>query len=206
MKGLLIVDVQNDFCCGGSLEVKDAADIIPVINSLVDSFNRSGDLVVATKDWHPANHGSFASNSGGNIGELGELNGLIQVWWPDHCVEYTRGAELHSELKTINNTVNKGCDPGVDSYSGFFDNGRLNKTELDDILKSNDIEELYVVGLATDYCVKFTVLDALSLGYRVNLILDGCRGVNLSPEDSTNAIEEMKDRGANIISHISKVL
>ena len=206
MRGLLIVDVQNDFCCGGSLEVKGAADIIPVINSLVDSFNRSSDLVVATKDWHPSNHGSFASNSGKNIGELGELNGLVQVWWPDHCIEYTRGAELHSELITINNTVNKGCNPEIDSYSGFFDNGRLNKTELDDILKSNNIEELYVVGLATDYCVKFTVLDALDLGYKVNLILDGCRGVNLSPKDSSNAIEEMKDRGANIISDILKVI
>lgn len=206
MRGLLVVDVQNDFCCGGSLEVKGADDIIPVINTLVDSFNESGDLIVATKDWHPANHRSFASNSGGNIGEVGELNGLVQVWWPDHCIENTSGSKLHPELKPITNTVNKGCDPEIDSYSGFFDNGKLKKTELDSILKSNNIEELYVVGLATDYCVKFTVLDALDLGYKVNLILEGCRGVNLSPKDSSDAIEEMKSRGANIISDVSKVL
>lgn len=206
MRGLLIVDVQNDFCCGGSLEVKGAADIIPVINSLIDSFNTSGNLVVATKDWHPNNHGSFASNSGGNVGEIGELNGLVQIWWPNHCIENTIGSELHPDLKTINNIVKKGCDSKIDSYSGFFDNGKLQKTELENILKSNNIKELYIVGLATDYCVKFTVLDALDLGYKVNLILDGCRGVDLSPEDSINAIKEMKSRGANIISNILKVL
>lgn len=206
MRGLLIVDVQNDFCSGGSLEVKGADDIIPVINRLIDSFNEDGDFIVATKDWHPANHGSFAGNSGGNIGEVGELNGLVQVWWPDHCVEDTKGSELHPDLEVITNTVNKGCDPEIDSYSGFFDNGKLKKTALDGILKSNDIDELYIVGLATDYCVKFTVLDAIELGYKVNLILGGCRGVNLSPEDSSNAIEEMRSRGANIVSDISEVL
>lgn len=206
MKGLLIVDVQNDFCEGGSLEVKDANQIIPVVNKLIDTFNNNEDFIVATMDCHPVGHKSFASSSGGNIGEIGELNGLAQVWWPDHCVEDSHGCQFHPELKTVANTIKKGCDLGIDSYSAFFDNGRLKKTDLDDMLKANNIDELYVVGLATDYCVKFTVLDALDLGYKVKLILDGCRGVNLSPEDTKKAVEEMKDRGADIVTDISVVL
>ena len=199
MNCLLIIDVQNDFCEGGNLAVKDSSEIIPVVNNLIDKFNKSNDLIVATKDWHPADHKSFASVSNTKVGEVGILNGLPQVWWPDHCIENTKGSEFHPELLPIKNIVYKGNDKEVDSYSGFFDNNKVHKTELDDILKKYNIDTLYVVGLATDYCVKFTVLDALSLGYKVYLVKDGCRGVNINPDDSEKAIDEMKKAGAIII-------
>ena len=198
MKCLLIVDLQNDFCCGGALEVKDSDKIIPIINNLVKKYEDNQDLIVATLDWHPSNHGSFASNSGGNIGELGELNGIAQIWWPNHCIENTFGSELHNNLKPINNKIYKGRNPKYDSYSGFFDTNGT-PTKLNDLLKSNDIDTIDIVGLATDYCVKFTVIDALKLGYKVNLITSGCRGVNLSPTDSEVAIEDMKRLGAVIV-------
>lgn len=198
MKCLLIVDLQNDFCCGGALEVKDSDKIIPIINNLVKKYEDNQDLIVATLDWHPSNHGSFASNSGGNIGELGELNGIAQIWWPNHCIENTFGSELHNNLKPINNKIYKGRNPKYDSYSGFFDTNGT-PTKLNGLLKSNDIDTIDIVGLATDYCVKFTVIDALKLGYKVNLITSGCRGVNLSPTDSEVAIEDMKRLGAVIV-------
>lgn len=199
MNCLLIIDVQNDFCEGGNLAVKNSSEIIPVINNLIDKFNKSNDLIIATKDWHPADHKSFASVSNTKIGEIGILNGLPQVWWPDHCIENTKGSEFHPELLQIKNIIYKGNDKEVDSYSGFFDNNKIHKTELDDMLKKHNIDTLYIVGLATDYCVKFTVLDALSLGYKVYLVKDGCRGVNINPDDSEKAIDEMKKAGAIII-------
>jgi nicotinamidase/pyrazinamidase len=198
-KALLIVDVQNDFCEGGSLEVKKSSKIISVINDLIDKFREKGYPVVATKDWHPANHGSFSSVSGGEIGKVGTLNGISQVWWPDHCVQGTHGAELHPALKSVDHTVCKGADPEVDSYSGFSD-AAGNPTDLESLLKKQKVDTLYIVGLATDYCVKFTVLDALSLEYKVFLVKDGCQGVNLNPEDSVLALEKMKKKGAVIIS------
>jgi nicotinamidase/pyrazinamidase len=197
-KALLIIDVQNDFCKGGALEVGEASEIFPVINKLIDEFEENNDLIIATLDYHPANHGSFASNSGGNIGEMGELNNIPQIWWPDHCVQGSVGAELHKDLKSIKNKIYKGQNPKYDSYSGFFDANK-EATELDVLLKENYIDTLYVAGLATDYCVKFTVLDALELGYRVYLVEDGCRGVNLSPTDSKDAVKEMERLGAVII-------
>ena len=123
-RALLVVDIQNDFCEGGSLAVTGASEIIPVVNSLIQKFKASGDLVVATKDWHPKTHKSFASNSGGTVGELGELEGLPQVWWPDHCVQNTSGSDFHPKLQKdyIDVVVYKGTNPDVDSYSTFFDN------------------------------------------------------------------------------------
>lgn len=200
MKALLIIDVQNDFCEGGSLAVADSLKIIPVVNNLIKKFEQEGDFVIATKDWHPACHKSFASVSKTNVGELGTLNGLPQVWWPDHCVENTKGSEFYPELLPIINVVYKGNDPEVDSYSGFYDNNKVHKTELNRILKEKNIDTLYILGLATDYCVKFTTLDALSLGYKVFLVADGCRGVNINPDDSEKAMEEMKNAGAVIIN------
>lgn len=201
MKALLLIDLQNDFCKGGALEVKEGDNVISVANSLLKKFKNEDTLVVATKDWHPITHKSFASNSNGKIGEVGMLNGLPQVWWPNHCVQNTFGSEFHPELdsKLIDKTIFKGTDEEIDSYSGFFDNGKLKKTELDTILKTNNIDTLYIMGLATDYCVKFSVLDALELGYKVYLIEDGCRGVNLTPTDSAASIKEMENRGAIII-------
>ncbi len=201
MKALLLVDLQNDFCKNGALEVKGGDSVIPIANLLIEKFHAEGNLILATKDWHPINHKSFASNSNGVIGELGTLNGLPQVWWPNHCVQNSFGSEFHSLLNVqyINEIIFKGTDIEVDSYSGFFDNGKINKTELDIILKNNNIDTLYIMGLATDFCVKFTVLDALELSYKVYLIEDGCRGVNLSPNSSKEAIEEMRSKGATII-------
>ena len=200
MKALLLVDLQNDFCKNGALEVKYGDSVIPVANSLIKKFKENNDLIVATKDWHHNSHKSFAINSNGKVRELGTLNGLPQVWWPVHCVENTYGSEFHSKLDSnnIDKTIFKGNNPEIDSYSGFFDNGKLQKTNLDNFLKEKNIDTLYIMGLATDFCVKFTVLDALELGYKVYLIEDGCRGVNLTPSSSKDAIKEMKNKGAII--------
>lgn len=201
MKALLLIDLQNDFCKNGALEVKEGDLVIPIANSLIKKFKENNDLILATKDWHPLTHKSFAKNSNGKIGEVGILNGLPQVWWPAHCVQNSFGSEFHPNLnsKDIDITIFKGTNNEIDSYSGFFDNGKLKKTELNQILKSKNIDTLYILGLATDYCVKFTVFDALELGYKVYLVEDGCRGVNLAPTDSSKSIEEMKDKGAIII-------
>ena len=198
MKALLLIDLQNDFCKGGALEVKDGDSVIPIANLVMSKFKNENSLILATKDWHPLTHKSFAVNSNGKIGELGFLNGLPQIWWPNHCVQNTFGSEFHPELnnKYIDKIIFKGTDESIDSYSGFFDNGKIKKTELDFILKNNNIDTLYIMGLATDYCVKFSVLDALELGYKVYLIEDGCRGVNLTPTASSEAIKEMESRGA----------
>lgn len=202
MKALLLIDLQNDFCKNGALEVKDGDKVIIIGNLLMEKFKNSNNMILATKDWHPITHKSFASNSDGKIGEIGILNGLPQVWWPNHCVENTKGSEFHPDLnsKYIDKIIFKGTDKEIDSYSGFFDNGKLNKTELDSILKKNNVDTLYIMGLATDFCVKFTVLDALQLGYKVYLVEDGCRGVNLTPNSSLDAINEMKEKGAIIIN------
>ena len=199
MKALIVVDIQNDFCEGGSLAVKNATSIIPIANKVISFFTENNDFVVATMDWHPSNHKSFAKNSNGIVGEIGTLNNLPQVWWPDHCVQESFGANFHPNLIKIENIIYKGTNPEIDSYSGFFDNGKLKNTKLLDLLKANNISELFVLGLATDYCVKYTVLDALELGFKVNVIEDGCRGVNLSPDDSFKALKEMEQKGAKII-------
>ncbi|MFH1260057.1 MAG: bifunctional nicotinamidase/pyrazinamidase [Elusimicrobiota bacterium] len=195
-KVLIIIDVQNDFCPGGALAAPEGDKVVPVINQLQKKF----DLVAATQDWHPQNHGSFAGNHPGKkIGEVIDLNGLSQILWPEHCVENTRGAEFVStlEMKGIK-VFRKGMDKTVDSYSGFFDNGRKNATGLGDYLKNQGVTDVYIAGLATDYCVKFTVLDALRLGFKTTVIKEACRGVNIQSGDSEAAIEEMKKAGANI--------
>lgn len=202
MKALLLIDLQNDFCKNGALEVKDGDLVIPIANQLIEKFKKNNNLILATKDWHPENHKSFASNSNGKIGELGMLKGLPQIWWPDHCVQNKFGSEFHSDLNSnlIDKIIYKGTDSEIDSYSGFFDNGNLKQTELDSFLKSKNIDTLYILGLATDFCVKFTVLDALKLNYNVYLVEDGCKGVNLTPDSSANAIKEMRSKGAIIIN------
>jgi nicotinamidase/pyrazinamidase len=197
-QALLLIDIQNDFCPSGSLAVPNGDQVVPVANWWIRQF--SDGLIIATQDWHPANHGSFASNNPGKKPfEMGELNGLPQCMWTDHCVQNTYGAEFHPDLLPIPFVFCKGEDPTVDSYSGFFDNGRLNKTQLDGFLNERGITELIIMGLSTDYCVKFTVLDALELGYKVKVIADGCRGVNIKPDDSKEAFKQMHDVGAEII-------
>ncbi|MGA5656071.1 bifunctional nicotinamidase/pyrazinamidase [Rahnella contaminans] len=197
---LLLVDLQNDFCRGGALAVNDGDATVAVANQMM-LWCKSRDIpVVASQDWHPAGHKSFAANSHQDAWTSGELNGLPQVWWPVHCVQHEPGAEFHPSLNTrlLDFVVQKGTDTEIDSYSAFFDNGHRAATVLNDWLKAAKISHLYVMGLATDYCVKFTVLDALSQGYQVTLLTDGCRGVNIEPDDSAEAVEAMREAGAQI--------
>ena len=194
MNALIIVDMQNDFVEGGALAVAGGKNLVPLINKLQPRF----DFVVATQDWHPANHGSFATNHPGRKAfDVIELGGLPQTLWPVHCVQNTPGADFVPDLEQERwaAVIRKGVDPEVDSYSGFFDNGKRHATELSDFLQANGIDDVYVVGLATDYCVKFTVLDAVGLGLKTHLIQDACRGVNLHPADVDRAIEEMRVAG-----------
>ena len=198
-KALIIVDIQNDFLPGGALAVNEGDQIIPLVNSIQNQF----DLIVATQDWHPANHGSFAANhQEKSPGEVIDLYGLAQVLWPVHCVQNSPGAEFASDLdmKEVAKIFHKGTDPNIDSYSGFFDNGRKKKTGLGDFLQSEGVTHVYVVGLATDYCVKYTALDAASLGFQTTVIKDACRGVNLQPNDTEDALSEMLAKGIKIMT------
>jgi nicotinamidase/pyrazinamidase len=202
MNALVIVDVQNDFVPGGALAVGEGDKIVPIVNKLQDNF----DFIVATQDWHPVTHGSFAANHPGRkAGELIDLNGLSQILWPVHCVQGSKGAEFYPGLERSKwrAVFQKGTDNNVDSYSGFFDNGRRGDTGLGRYLKDFRIDRVFVCGLATDYCVKYTVLDAVSLGFKTFLIVDACRAVNLGASDEANAIAEMKAAGAEIISSAS---
>jgi nicotinamidase/pyrazinamidase len=196
MKALVLVDIQNDFCPGGALAVAEGDQVVSVANKLMEV----APLTVATQDYHPPAHKSFASNHGKNVFDVINLNGLSQVLWPAHCVQGTLGAEFHPQLAYQKNVFAKGVDVEVDSYSGFFDNGKKNKTALDDFLKLNGVKEVFVMGLATDYCVKFTAVDAVELGYKVHLVIDGCRGVNLTPGDVDKAVAEMKKKRINVVT------
>ncbi len=197
MNALILVDLQNDFLPGGALPVPRGDEVIPVANRLQPRF----DLVVATQDWHPANHGSFAaSHPGKKPGEVIRLAGLEQILWPVHCVQGTPGAAFAPGLDTsrVERVFQKGTSPEIDSYSGFFDNGHLRATGLGDHLKERGVTDVSVLGLATDYCVKLTALDARRLGFRTVLIEDACRGVNLAPGDVERAVEEMRRVGVEV--------
>lgn len=198
MDALLLIDIQNDFLPGGALAVPRGDAVVPVANRLIERF----DLVVATQDWHPADHLSFASqHPGRRPGEVIDLEGLEQVLWPDHCVQGTRGAELAAALhhQRIDHVARKGEDRRIDSYSGFFDNGHRRATGLDGYLRGRGVDALTILGLATDYCVKFTALDARQLGYRVRLVVDGVRGIDATPGDSARAIEDMQAAGVEVV-------
>jgi len=198
MKALLLIDLQIDFCPGGALEVKEGDQVIPIANALMEQF----DLVVATQDWHPADHGSFAANHPWRRpGQVIDLHGLQQVLWPIHCVQDSFGAQFHPQLNQagITKVFVKGTDPEIDSYSGFFDNGHRKATGMGEYLKEQGVTEVFVLGLATDYCVKFTALDALGLGFDTHLIVDASRGVNLQEGDVDRAVEEMQQKGIKVI-------
>ena len=198
MRALALVDIQNDFLPGGALAVPRGDEVIAVANRVQPRF----DLVVATQDWHPAGHGSFASRyPGRRPGDLGELGGLPQVLWPDHCVQGSRGAAFAAalEMNRVEAIFRKGTDPGIDSYSGFFDNGHRKSTGLGDYLRGRGADEVYLLGLATDYCVRFSALDARQLGFRTFVVEDGCRGVELRPGDVARAIEEMRAAGVQVV-------
>jgi nicotinamidase/pyrazinamidase len=180
MDALILVDIQNDFCPGGSLAVEGGDRVVPVANELQKKF----DLVVATKDWHPPDHSSFVS------------------LWPPHCVQGTRGAEFVAGLDTgrIARVFHKGEDVGLDSYSGFYDNEHRRSTGLGEWLRAQGVTRVTVAGLATDYCVKFTALDALRLGFETTVVEDACRGVEVSAGDTARAVEEMRAAGARVVN------
>jgi nicotinamidase/pyrazinamidase len=196
MKALILVDIQNDFVPGGALPVPDGDAIIPTVNALMPHF----DLVVATQDWHPQNHGSFASNHPGKkVYEVIELNGLQQILWPDHCVQGTPGADFVPGLNMnpVEAIFRKGTDPGIDSYSGFFDNGKRKSTGLGDYLRGRGIDEVFVVGLAGEFCVNYTILDAADLGFKTYLIKDGTRA--LDAQNFEKAIMIMRKKGVVVL-------
>jgi nicotinamidase/pyrazinamidase len=197
MRALILVDIQNDFCPGGALAVADGDAVVSIANRLMTTV----DLVVATQDWHPENHGSFASNNPGRqVFDLAELGGLPQVMWPTHCVQWTGGAQFHPGLNTrrIARVFPKGTDPAIDSYSGFFDNGKRKATGLGEWLKTQAVDEVLICGLATDYCVKATAIDAAQLGFRTVLIEDGCRGVAMKTTDIPDALAAMRQAGVTV--------
>lgn len=195
-QALLVIDVQNDFCPGGALAVDKGDEIIAPINAIMGDF----EAVILSQDWHPANHTSFASNHAGAapFSEV-EMPYGPQTLWPDHCVQGTKGAEFHPDLDTeaADMILRKGFDPSIDSYSAFFDNDRRTPTGLDGYLRTRAISDLVVVGLATDFCVNHSVLDACRLGYKVQVRCDLCRAIDLDGSLS-KAIEGMESAGAII--------
>lgn len=198
-RALILVDLQNDFLPGGALAVPEGDQVIPVANRVQALF----DVVVASQDWHPADHGSFAaSHPGREPGDQIELAGLPQILWPIHCVQDSQGARLAPGLETsrIDRIFYKGSDPQIDSYSCFHDKGHRKSTGLAEYLRDQGIDNVFILGLATDYCVKFSVLDAVDLGFAVHLVLDGCRGIDLEPGDVDRALEEMREAGATLVS------
>ena len=191
---LILVDIQHDFLPGGALAVPQGDEILPIIASLQPQF----DHIVATQDWHPAKHGSFAANHPGTQpGQQIDLEGLSQILWPVHCVQGTSGADFPTTLDQSRwqAVFQKGKNPLVDSYSGFFDNARRGDTGLADYLKNKGITRVFVCGLALDYCVKFTALDAQSLGFETFVLTDATRAVNLHPEDGIKALEALQAAG-----------
>lgn len=196
---LIVVDVQNDFCPGGSLAVTDGNSVVPVINSIAPMFH----TVIATQDWHPVNHSSFASNNEGTVVyQVKEINGTFQVMWPDHCVQGTHGAAFHSELATdcFSAIIRKGTQPEVDSYSAFTENDRKTVTGLRGYLQDRGVRKVYVAGLATDYCAAYTAMDAKAAGFEVYLVADACRGVDVPQGSVDTAISEMREMDIHIIT------
>jgi len=201
LNALILTDIQNDFVPGGALAVSDGGQIVPIINRLQSHF----DIVVATQDWHPANHGSFAANHPGKKpGDVIDLDGLPQILWPVHCVQNTVGAAFVPalDMKQVAEVFQKGTDPRIDSYSTFFDNERRKATGLSDYLKARRVTEVFIAGLTTDYCVKFSALDAIRLGFKTHVIEEACRGINLKPDDVAKAIEEMRAAGVEIVKDV----
>ena len=202
MKALILVDLQNDFLPEGALPVPDGDQVIPLANQIQRRF----DLVVATQDWHPSNHGSFAAHHPGKVpGDVIDLNGLPQTLWPIHCVQDTDGSAFAPNLNIscVRKIFRKGTDPRIDSYSGFFDNRHRKSTGLDLFLKQAGVTETHILGLATDYCVKFTALDAQKLGFATYVFADACRGVDLLAGDVAAALHDMKTAGVQIITGVA---
>ncbi len=196
MKALIIVDIQNDFTRGGSLAVPDGESIVPLVNELQKRF----DLIVATQDWHPPDHQSFASrHAGKNPFDKIMLAGLPQVLWPDHCVQGTHGAGFHPDLNLnkVESIFRKGMDPMIDSYSGFYDNGRKKSTGLAGYLKERMVKSVYVCGLAADYCVYYTAIDARQAGFTTFVIEDATRPIDAQGFEAARL--DLEKRGAKVV-------
>lgn len=191
MNALLIIDVQNDFLPGGALAVPKGDEILAFINKQMGQF----DVIVATQDWHPPNHVSFAATHQMKVGDKIQVEGVEQMLWPVHCVQNTPGAEFPKALHAdqIDKVFQKGADPKVDSYSAFFDNAHR-PTDLAEYLKKKGLRDLFFVGLATDYCVLYSVLDALTLGFSATVFREGCRAIS----DEESALDQMRQKGAKI--------
>src|SRR5579871_1591763 len=199
MKALLLIDLQNDFMPGGALAVPDGFHSIKAANLAQRHFS----VVIATKDWHPLDHLSFAANHREmQPGEIVDLYGIRQTLWPIHCVQNTFGAALVRDLdqSQIQHVVTKGADRTLDSYSAFFDNAHRNETGLGHYLEQRSIDEVYILGVATEYCVKYNAIDAIKLGIKANVIIDGCRGIGLNENDILQAKADMLDCGVKLIN------
>lgn len=198
---ILIIDVQNDFCPAGALAVNEGEEVVPVINSIQDKFYR----VIATQDWHPAEHISFASNhKGKNVYDVIEIDGIKQVLWPAHCVAGTFGADFHKGLNITNFhlILRKGWDVMIDSYSAFLENDKKTLTGLSGYLKALNIEQVFVSGLATDYCVYYSAMDAVRYGFETYVIIDACRGVDIPANNIQRTICSMENNGIKIITSL----
>ncbi len=198
-RALIIVDVQVDFLPGGALAVPQGDAIVPVINSLI---RLPFDHIVATRDFHPPGHYSFASSWKRKVGERMSIEGVEQILWPDHCVQGTKGAEFAPglDVEHFDEVVYKGADLRIDSYSTFFDNFKLRTTGLEDYLRLQGVEELYFAGIATDFCVYYSVMDAIDLGFTPYVVLDACKGIDLQPGDVAAALKRMQAKGAALVT------
>lgn len=196
---LIIVDVQNDFCPGGALAISEGHQIIPAINRMSSKF----DKVVCTQDWHPPGHISFASAHQLKPYDAIKIGNLTQILWPDHCVRGTFGAELHKDLdlRPINLIIRKGTNLQIDSYSTFLENDKTTKTGLQFYLSGLEITHIFICGLATDYCVFFSALDAISLGLKVTVVIDACRGVDAPPGSIGKALDDLRKNNVSIEYH-----
>ena len=201
MEALLVVDVQNDFCTGGALAVPGGEAVVPGINRLWDRYA----CKVLTQDWHPPGHASFASSHAGKRAfDTGRLSYGEQVLWPDHCVQGTPGAAFHAELRTdgADLILRKGFRPGIDSYSAFFENDRRTPTGLAGYLRERGVERVVLTGLATDFCVGFSALDALASGFDTVMLDDLCRGIDMEGS-LARMLADIRAAGGRIESGLS---
>lgn len=196
MRALIIIDMQNDFCPGGALAVTGGNEIVSPINQIMDEF----DAIILTQDWHPAGHSSFASSHDASAFSSIEMSYGKQILWPDHCVQGTKGGQFHFGLNTKNADLilRKGYNPLIDSYSAFFENDHKTPTGLAGYLKTRKIKDLTFVGLATDYCVAYSALDAARLGYEVSIRTELCRAIDMEGTLEI-ALRDMKLKRVNLI-------
>ena len=201
-KALILVDIQNDFCPGGTMGISDADEVLEPANRLAEEFAARGDIVLATKDSHPKNHASFASShEGAKPWDVIEYEGRQRTLLPDHCIDGTPGAEFHPELRLdlVEKIFKKGTGVNYDSYSGFFDNDQKNKTGLDEYLRENEVEEVWVVGLTSGRCVKATATDAVKHGFKTIVYAPACRASGVEKDGGKQAFEDMAAAGCEVI-------